>query len=148
LHVYRNGIVYPYSTPKESYTGVQFDIGYKHATPLESYSIPKGLHVYRNGIVHPYSTPKESYTGVQFDIGYKHATPSESSFQPIYGFYVSCPNRFGLKYLLISGVNAFMVRMANEMPSGYDPKTRMTMVRMPMPMPYTIMPGGVMGEVT
>jgi len=45
------------------------------------------------------------------------------------------PNRFGLIYVLISGVNAFIISIANETPSGYAPNTRITTVIIPIPTP-------------
>ena len=37
-------------------------------------------------------------------------------------YFLTSPNRFGLQYLLSKGTVQFMIRMANETPSGYEPK--------------------------
>ena len=48
---------------------------------------------------------------------------------------------------MISGVAAFMMNIANDIPSGYAPQRRIIMVITPMPIPYIIIPLCVMGDV-
>ncbi|OPZ43675.1 MAG: hypothetical protein BWY95_02185 [Bacteroidetes bacterium ADurb.BinA104] len=58
------------------------------------------------------------------------------------------PKRFGLHQLLISGVTPFMIRMANDIPSGYEPKYLINTVKKPIPIPYHTIPLVVIGDVT
>ncbi len=51
--------------------------------------------------------------------------------------YLTCftPKRTGRQYLLIRGTVAFIMNMANDMPSGYAPHRRIIIVRAPTPTP-------------
>ncbi len=58
------------------------------------------------------------------------------------------PKRFGLTPLLINGTNAFIIRIANETPSGYAPQTRMITVSTPQPNPKISCPLDDIGDET
>ena len=66
----------------------------------------------------------------------------------LFHFFVTSPNLIGLTYVLIRGVNAFMIRMANDIPSGYAPQLRITTVSTPIPTPYISCPRPHIGDVT
>ena len=58
------------------------------------------------------------------------------------------PNFFCLQNLLIRGTVEFMRRMANDIPSGYEPKYLINMVINPIPIPKMMPPLSLIGEVT
>ena len=63
-------------------------------------------------------------------------------------YFASLANLLGLTYMLIRGTVAFMIRIANEIPSGYAPNSRIRIVMIPIPAPKMIIPLSLIGEVT
>ena len=49
--------------------------------------------------------------------------------------FLTAPKRRGFTYLSIRGTKAFMMRMANDIPSGYCPQIRIKTVIAPIPIP-------------
>ena len=49
--------------------------------------------------------------------------------------FLTAPKRRGFTYLSIRGTKAFMMRMANDIPSGYCPQIRIKTVITPIPIP-------------
>ena len=56
--------------------------------------------------------------GVALIVGAVLAYINHLTSGPPYFLAGFSPKRFGLTYVLIRGVNAFMIRMANDIPSG------------------------------